>query len=137
MLRSLESGLHYLRPKLTPEDSARWKRRLRDPLTISFTVTCGLLFVLTVMLAVRLYSLRREVTLLRIEQEATERERQVWRNSVRKELDTIYQTLYSPPEAVTPLPRTPSQVELWQRNRDKELRDRIARLEQWRLRQER
>jgi len=134
MLRPL-SGV--LRPRLSPEESARWKRRLTDPLTIAFTITCLMLATMVVLLFSRLYTLRREVTLVRIEFEAWQRERDVWRNGVRRELDTIYQTLYSPPDTPATLPRQPSQVELWQRTRDKELRDRINRLEQWRLRQER
>src|SRR5262245_56861694 len=127
MLRPL-SGIYLLRPQLTPEQSARWKRKLTDPLTIAFTVACLLLLGLVVMNALRVYSLRRELILLRIECEASVREREVWRGSVRTELDKVYQTLYTPPEVATPQLRQPSQVELWQRNRDKELRDRISRL---------
>jgi len=127
--------MHVLRPQLTPEERARWRRRLRDPLTLSFTAMIGVLLTLIVVLSTRLYGLRREVTLLRIAIDSQQRDREVWRESVRQELDTIYRTLYSPPDL--PAPRQPSQVELWQRNRDKELRDRLSRLEQWRMRQER
>lgn len=67
----------------------------------------------------------------------------VFEESMRKQMDALYQTVYTDPAVTVPAieppapPRQPSYVELWQQNRDKELRDRISRLEQWRLRVER
>lgn len=64
----------------------------------------------------------------------------VFEAGIRNEVDGMYRTLYTDPDlkadvTVPPTPpREPSSVEIWQRNRDKELRDRIGRLEQWRLR---
>jgi|SRR5262245_28336452 len=128
-----------LRPRLTPEESARWKRRLRDPLTISFTLACLLLATMVVLLTVRLYTIRREVALLAIAIETEQRERETWRGSVRDELDGLYRTVYQPVDAPenASKARQPSSVELWQKNRDAELRNRIRVLEQWRARQER
>ena len=57
---------------------------------------------------------------------------------VRTALDDIYRTLYAAP-AENPKSadtRRPSAVELWQRNRDQELRNRILRLERWRYEME-
>lgn len=51
---------------------------------------------------------------------------------VRNALNDIYRTLYATPEPSATPPRRPSSVELWQQNRDKELRERLIRLERWR-----
>jgi hypothetical protein len=65
-------------------------------------------------------------------QRATDKSLQEW----IKALDAaIYAPI--PEKPVAPALRKPTAVELWQLNRDKELRERIQRLEQWRLRMDR
>jgi hypothetical protein len=128
--------LRTLMPEpLPPLPYRPWRRRLRDPLFLLF----GALSVITLLAlsawAYTLYRLRVEVGLLRIEMGAHERERQVKDEAWRAEFDTIYRTLYSAPDAPVPEPlRRPSAVELWQKTRDAELRNRIRVLEQWRMR---
>lgn len=130
--------LRPLTHQLTPEEKARWRRKLTDPLTVAFTVAWVVVAIVLVMWGGMLFRLRREMTLLRIDYSAHLKDRAEKDDAVRAELDTIYRTLYSPPEAApADATRQPSTVELWQRNRDKELRDRINRLEQWRLKMER
>lgn len=53
--------------------------------------------------------------------------------SVNHRLETLEQIEFGP----KPPPATPSDIQVWQRNRDKELRDRITALEHWRLQEER
>jgi hypothetical protein len=77
------------------------------------------------------YKLRVEFQVLRHEYTAHLTDREGKDQAWRAEFDNIYRTLYSPPEPT----RRPSAVELWQINRDKELRDRIRALEQWRQRE--
>src|SRR5262249_20812611 len=95
----------------------------------------GVFFVTTLLFIVlwadAVYRVRRAVALLRVELATHERNRLALDASVRAELDRIYQTLYAPVDTPPPqdVPRQPSSVELWQRNRDKELRDRLTRLE--------
>jgi hypothetical protein len=84
-----------------------------------------------------IYVVKRDAHLMQLDIAAYRKDRAAKDTAIRVELDNIYRTLYSPPEIATPQPRQPSQVELWQRNRDKELRDRINRLERWRLEQAR
>ena len=119
---------------MKPEDKARWKRKLTDPLTLAFTVAWVLVAIVLGMWGGLLFQNRRELTLLRIEYDTHLKNRTDRDDAIRAELDTIYRTLYSPPDL--PAPRQPSQVELWQQNRDKELRERIQRLEAWRMKQD-
>src|SRR5262249_49463713 len=110
-------------------------RRVAGDPFVALLVVLGATTALFIALWVyTLYRVQRETTLLRLAVEAHQADRVKLDEAIRQELDTIYRTLYAPPETE---PRQPSTVELWQRNRDKELRDRIARLEQWRLRMER
>ena len=81
----------------------------------------------------RLYRVRVELATLRVAYDTHVKERAVLDAGITKQLDMLYRTLYAPIDLPTPQPRQPSAVELWQVNRDKELRDRILRLEQWRL----
>jgi hypothetical protein len=97
---------------------------------------------------------RREVEVLKTQVETEKRTQAAIAQSVQDQLDTFYRTLYTDPDvkdlqaeadvaaakvkaaadvAAKKLLRQPSVVELWQRNRDKELRDRIMRVERWRL----
>lgn len=62
-------------------------------------------------------------------QEAKER-------ALRAELDEIARTIYASPDTPPPPIRRPSGVEQWSINRDKEIRERIQRLEAWRYRME-
>jgi hypothetical protein len=89
------------------------------------------------------YKTRVEVEMVKTRVATLNREFDVAYKSVQDQLDTFYRTLYTeveqkpvtPPAKPVP-PRQPSTVELWQRNRDKELRDRIRVMEQWRQRME-
>src|SRR5262249_61109468 len=97
-----------------------------------------LIWFFLVCVAAVIYRVRRYIALLLVHLAAHEQDRSAVDASVRAELDRIYQTLYAPVDTPAATePRQPSSVELWQRNRDKELRDRLMRLEQWRLRMER
>jgi hypothetical protein len=109
----------------------------RDPLVAMVAILLATTLLFIGLWAWVLYGVRRDAKLLQLDIAAYRKDRAAKDEAIRAELDTIYRTLYSSPETVTPQPRQPSQVELWQRTRDKELRDRILRLEQWRLRQER
>jgi len=107
----------------------------KDPLvgTLVIFIAAALLFFVLWIYAV--YQIRQDIAILRNQFRAHEADRGTKDAAFRAELDTIYRTLYAPPDVTVP-DRQPSQVELWQRNRDKELRDRINRLEQWRMREE-
>lgn len=86
------------------------------------------------------YKTRVEMEILKRTLDTHLSERVVTDKAMQEQLDAFYRTLYTDPEAKakTPAPiRQPSTVELWQRNRDKELRDRILRMERWRLDMER
>jgi hypothetical protein len=83
-----------------------------------------------------LYRVQVEVRVMKSVYESHIKERAVKDEAWRAEFDNIYKTLYSPPETIavpTDSQRRPSAVELWQVNRDKELRARIQQLERWRL----
>lgn len=75
------------------------------------------------------YRLETDLAILR--QQITDQTKELAdaRKEAQKALDDMAVTVYGP---LTTLKRRPSSVEIWQRNRDKELRDRIHRLEQWR-----
>jgi hypothetical protein len=121
----------------------RFSRQLRrralvgDPFVAMIAILLATTLLFIGLWAWVLYGVRRDARLLQLDIAAYRKDRAAKEDAIRAELDTIYRTLYSSPEVATTQPRQPSQVELWQRNRDKELRDRIMRLEQWRLRQER
>src|SRR5262245_27628105 len=136
MLRPVASGIFRLRPRWSPEEKARWKRKLIDPLTLAFALSVGFLLAVAAVLGLRVFQNRREVALLRIEYQAHLKDRAEKDDAVRQELDTMYRTLYASPVPSTEV-RKPSAVEQWQVNRDKELRERIRQLELWRSRQER
>lgn len=109
-----------------------------DPVAAMLGVCLLTTLVFIVLWADAVYRVRRDIALLRVQFAAHEHDRSAVDASVRAELDRIYQTLYAPVDTPAATePRQPSSVELWQRNRDKELRDRLMRLEQWRLRMER
>lgn len=103
-------------------------------------VTMAMVTVVTIV-AMGLYSLyqaRVELTVLEVQVRRMALERVQQDEIIRKQLDSLYRTLYNPPEIEkAPEPRKPTYVELWQQNRDKELRERILRLEQWRYRVDR
>lgn len=84
-----------------------------------------------------LYRVRVDVGVLQVSLEAHMKDHAVREAAWRAEFDEIYRTLYAPPPppatADTEPKRRPSSVELWQVNRDTELRARIQALEQWRL----
>lgn len=127
-----------LRPvvRLSPEEKARWKRKLTDPLVVAFAASVLVLLAVVLLLGVRVYQNRREVWVLRLEYQAHLKDRLERDEGLRRELDGVYQTLYTPLQTPSEV-RKPSAVELWQVNRDKELRERIRQLELWRSRQER
>ena len=115
------------------------RRAVAHPLLVAFLVVLVVANIGFAGLCVyTLYRVRLEVDLLQLAVEAHVKERQVKDEAWRAEFDTIYRTLYAAPDT-TPAaaPRKPSAVEVWQVNRDKELRDRIRALEQWRQRAER
>src|SRR5262245_28450253 len=114
-------------PRLTPDERARWKRKLTDPLTVGFALATVLIFILLGILGSTIYSNRREVTLLRIELQSHIKDRESKDLSWRAEFDNIYRDLYTPPKPNEA--RKQTYVEPWQQNRDKELRDRIRQLE--------
>jgi len=122
---------------------ARTTRRralARDPLVGLVAILLASTLVFIGLWAYALYDIKRDYALLTLDIAAYRRDEAAADAAIRTELDTIYKTLYAPPDnpaATVQPPRQPSAVELWQRTRDKELRDRILRLEQWRLRQER
>jgi hypothetical protein len=99
-----------------------------------------LLLAALIVCAVQGYRNRVKFELFQREWNAHANANKLYEESLRREIDGMYRTLYTDPDKVVPVTtppvptRTPSSVELWQRNRDKELRDRIGRLEQWRLR---
>lgn len=98
-----------------------------------------MLLVALVACAMQSYRNRVKYELFQLEWAAHAQAVKQFEESLRAEVDGMYRTLYSDPDKVVvtvpPLPpRTPSAVELWQRNRDKEIRERILKLEQWRYR---
>jgi len=95
---------------------------------ITLLVVAGLALLLW---TYTLYRLRVEVSLIHLTIDAHLKERAIKDEAWRAEFDRIYGTLYEPPTAT--VERKPSAVEVWQINRDKELRARIQRLEEWRL----
>lgn len=103
----------------------------------------ALALAILVFFIVYAFKTRRELEVLRTQYDTHVREKAVLDKVIQEQLDAFYRTLYTDPDlkkaleppAKTPAGvRQPSYVELWQRNRDKELRDRINRLELWRLR---
>lgn len=130
-------------PVLRESSLRRIRRQMRrrafivDPLVALVAILLLTAFLFVSLWARVIYVVRRDERLLQLDIAAYRKDRAAKDAAIRAELDNIYRTLYSPPEVPTPQPRQPSQVELWQRNRDKELRDRITRLERWRLEQSR
>jgi len=94
----------------------------------------GMMLALVILAARILYRLDFRTRLLTIELQQEIKTREIKDNALREELDQIYRTLYAPPDTKN---RQQSQVELWQLNRDRELRQRIQRLERWRYESER
>jgi hypothetical protein len=84
------------------------------------------------------YQNSSEIALLRTEFDDHLKTDKVLYAAMQEWLKAIDAALYAPiPEKPVPAAtRKPTAVETWQLNRDKELRERINRLEQWRLRQE-
>lgn len=80
------------------------------------------------------YDVQREIAALRMEIAERDRVAADVRREYGGRLDLIERNLYGDVAAALAAPPTTSTVELWQRNRDRELRDRIQRLEEWRLR---
>lgn len=86
---------------------------------------------------------RERIEILEKQVAAQFRDRVVFAKQVQAQLDGFYRTLYTDPDlkpqviAVIQEPRRPSVVEVWQLNRDKELRTRIERMERWRVEIER
>jgi hypothetical protein len=85
------------------------------------------------------YANASNLAILTAEYEAHLRTDQAQHKQMQDWLKTIDAALYAPiPEKPSPtVIRKPTAVETWQVNRDKELRERINRLEQWRLRMDR
>ena len=125
-----------------PSDSSvlrvvrRVRRRAADPLVVVLLLLGAVCAVVGSLWIYTVYRVKVDVELLRNALEAHVADRQRTDAKWRAEFDTIYRTLYSPPTPTEPT-RKPSAVETWQVNRDKELRARIQRLEEWRLQQPR
>lgn len=81
------------------------------------------------------YQLERDVAELRSTSEELARTIVALRSEAASRLDLIERTLFGEVAAKLKEPPTPATmpVQPWQRNRDRELRDRILRLEEWRL----
>src|SRR5262245_34190007 len=113
-----------------------WARRRVQPIVAALFVVALACLALSAVWAYTVYRVRVELDVLRTLIDTHIRERVVQDAAWRKEFQQIYDTLYAAPDTTPPVERKPSQVELWQRNRDKAISDRLRALEQWRLREE-
>lgn len=100
----------------------------RDPLIALLVILFASTMLFIGLWAYALFQIQREAHLTSLTLDAEQKERAKKDEEIRKELDLIYSTLYAPLETPTQQ-RQPSTVELWQRNRDAELRNRINALE--------
>ena len=125
-----------LRPLTPAVAQAVHDVRVRLAASVWLAVGVMLSVVMLTALGMGLYSLYRirvELSTLRVQYDTHVKERVVLDAGITKQLDMLYRTLYAPIDLPTPQPRQPSAVEVWQVNRDKELRQRLVVLEQWRL----
>jgi hypothetical protein len=108
--------------------------RLRSALILLLISAAGLcLLGATLMIINQIYENKAQIDVLQERAHSDAATRTKIDQAIRAELDDIYKTIYTAPDPKRP----PTGIELWQKNRDKELRDRLARLEQWRFRAER
>lgn len=108
--------------------------RLRAALVLALVFVAGLCLIFAALMIInQIYENKAQIGILQERAYSEAATRTKIDQAIRAELDDIYKTIYTAPDPKRP----PTGIELWQKNRDKELRDRLTRLEQWRFRAER